>query len=102
MKFDSLSRDGNKVTLTLRNAYDFTNLNEFDLRWELLTDGKVTASKRLALPATAPGESTDVTLKLPKLTADKEQLLRRCIERRAALPHQPTPQSSFLSFCLFP
>ena len=89
VKFDSLSRDGNKVTLTLRNAYDFTNLNEFDLRWELLTDGKVTASKRLVLPATAPGESADVTLKLPKLKADKEQLLRLFIERRAALPHQP-------------
>ncbi len=89
VKFDSLSRDGNKAILHLRNAYDFTNLNEFDLHWEVLTDGKVTASKRVALPSIAPGEAADITLKLPKPKADKEQILRLFVERRQALAHQP-------------
>lgn len=89
VKFDSISRDGNKLTVYLRNAYDFTDLSEFDLRYEVLTDGKISQSKRVALPATAPGETAAVSIKLPKLKGDKEALIRFYAERREALAHQP-------------
>ncbi len=84
VKFDSVAVDKNKVTLWLRNAYDFTDLNEFDLRWELLTDGRETASKTVALPATKPGETAVVTLKLPRLKKDAESLLNLRVLRRNA------------------
>ncbi len=89
VKFDSIAVNGSNVTLFLRNAYDFTDFNEFDLRWELLTDGKVRKAKTIALPATAPGATVAVSLKLPKFKAGKEEILRLFVERRAALAHQP-------------
>ncbi len=89
VKFDSIAIVGSNATLYLRNAYDFTDFNEFDLRWELLTDGTVRKSKVIALPAATPGETVAVTIKLPKLKADKEEILRVYVQRRGALAHQP-------------
>lgn len=89
VKFDSIALNGSNVTLYLRNAYDFTNLNEFDLRWELLTDGTVSKSKVIALPAANPGQSVAVSIKLPKLKTDKEEIIRLYVMRRNALAHQP-------------
>lgn len=89
VKFDSIAVSGSNVTVYLRNAYDFTDFSEFDLRWELLTDGSVRKAKTIALPATAPGATAAVALKLPKLRTGQEEILRLYVERRDALAHQP-------------
>lgn len=89
VKFESISRNGNNVTVHLRNAYDFTNLDEFQLKWELLSDGNIVKSSVVAIPSTAPGANADVLIKLPKVKADKEQVLRLYVERKEALHHQP-------------
>jgi len=91
VKFDSITTDGNKFTLHLRNAYDFTNLNEFDLRWTILVDGRPVKSKTKPLPSVLPGDKADVTLKLPsvKISGGAEKLLNIEILRRDATPATP-------------
>lgn len=90
VKFDSIFPTSKGYALQLRNAYDFTNLNDFALRWELLTDGKVVkSSKATPLPAAAPGESVVVNLNLPKLKKNTENILRVYVVRRSEAPFRP-------------
>ncbi|MCM1310031.1 MAG: DUF4981 domain-containing protein [Bacteroides sp.] len=89
VKFDSIKVNGNKATIYLRNAYDFTNLNEFNLTWTVLTDGHPGKSTTLRLPAAAPGETAEVTIKLSKLKKDKESLLNLSITQAAATTAAP-------------
>lgn len=84
VKFDSVAIEKNAAIVTIRNAYDFTNLGEFDLTWEVLTNGYVTYTKTMALPAVAPDESCTVKLKLPKLKKNAESLLTMRVTRRNA------------------
>jgi len=84
IKFDSIAIDGRNATLFIRNAYDFTNLNNFDLTYSVITDGKQSFSKSMPLPTAAPGETIAITLKLPKIKADKESLLNLSVTRRNA------------------
>ncbi len=84
IKFGALTVKGNKATLDIRNAYDFTPLDAFRLRCDVLTDGKVTYTTTVDLPATAPGDSTTVSFKLPKPAKNAEQLLTVTAERREA------------------
>ena len=84
VKFDGIEVDGANVTLKLRNAYDFTNFDQFDLTYSVLTDGVEGKATTMALPAAAPGETVTVTLKLPKLKAGKESLLNLSVTRREA------------------
>lgn len=57
-------------TLTLENKYDFINLNNFVLAYEILKDGKVVEQKEVEIPSVAP----DVTaqLKTPFITKFEE------------------------------
>lgn len=87
VKFDSIAVNGNKATIYLRNAYDFTNLNEFDLTWRVLTDGHPGKPTTVKLPEAAPGESVAVTIKLPKLKKGAESLLNLSVSERAASRH---------------
>ncbi len=91
VKFDSITADGNKLTLHLRNAYDFTNLNEFDLKWTILVDGRPVKSKTKPLPSIQPGSKADITLKLPsvKVSGGAEKLLNIEVLRREATPATP-------------
>lgn len=89
VKLDSVAVAGNKVTLYLRNAYDFTDLSEFDLTWSVLTDGHPGKSKTLKLPAAAPGQSVAVSIKLPKLKKGAESLLNLSVSERAASNYAP-------------
>jgi beta-galactosidase len=89
VKFDSVAVNGRNAVIELRNAYDFTDLSDFDLRYEVLTDGYVTSTGTVALPATAPGATARVTLKLPKLKSDAEQLLTLRVLRRTATAYAP-------------
>lgn len=54
--------DAAKGVISLRNKYDFTNLNEFTLGWSLLCDGVPVANGRCDIPSTAPRESVTLTL----------------------------------------
>lgn len=89
VKFDSIEVSGGTVKLHVRNAYDFTNLNEFNLTWQQLTDGRITATKTLPMPSVAPGESTVITLKVPKPKAGKETLLTLRVTQRDATTYAP-------------
>lgn len=49
-------------TLTIKNRYNFLNLDRFTLHYEILEDGIIVKSGNIALPATAPGETATITL----------------------------------------
>ena len=53
-------------TLTLTNAFDFTTLDAFDMRWEVEHDGNVVQDGTIHLPAVAPRQSKDIPIRLPK------------------------------------
>lgn len=76
IKFElvNIDKKKNRVTVKLRNEYDFTSLDEFDLIYKVLKNGKVVSKKKRALPATSPngGEAT-ITLKLPKAAIVKAE-----------------------------
>ncbi|RHJ84426.1 glycoside hydrolase family 2 TIM barrel-domain containing protein [Parabacteroides sp. AM08-6] len=46
----------------LQNRYDFLNLNQFDLQWQLLKDGKVVENGTVSLPDVAPNKDTEVSI----------------------------------------
>ena len=52
--------EGREVRIT--NGYDFTNLNRFDIGWEVLQDGEKVQSGSLGSLDLAPGESETVTV----------------------------------------
>lgn len=89
VKFDSISINGNKAMVYLRNAYDFTNLDEFDLTWTMLADGYPVKSGKMRLPSVAPGETTTLTIKLPKVKAGVESLLNLSVSQREATSYAP-------------
>lgn len=60
IKFAPVDLKSGKVKLT--NTYDFLNLNAFDLKWELLKDGKKIESGTMALGDVAPDQSVDLTI----------------------------------------
>ena len=62
-----------QATLQLTNGYAFQNLADFDLLYEVVQNGKVTGSRKLALPQVAAGDSVKLTLKLPKLNQAKAE-----------------------------
>ncbi len=77
---------GTEATVTLRNAYDFTSLADFNLQYEVIDGDKVTAVRTMRLPDVAPGQgqSVDITLRLPKPVKDTERLLTLRVIRRDA------------------
>jgi len=58
----------NKETNTLRitNKYDFTDLENFDIKYELTENGIVLADGTIRAPELKPGESAELALKLPE------------------------------------
>ncbi len=57
-----LSFDAATKTLQLKNDYDFLNLNEFELAYEILADGRPVLARRVDLPSALPGATVDVVL----------------------------------------
>lgn len=68
-----IDTDKNSVGVRLRNGYAFQTLADFDLRYEVVQDGRITASKTVKLDAVAPGDSLTLGLKLPKTALKKLQ-----------------------------
>jgi len=60
VKFSGKALVSNKISV--KNAYDFLNLNVFDLYWEVLKDGVKEQSGQINQLALAPGKDTILTL----------------------------------------
>ena len=63
----------NKVLIQLRNKYGFLSLNEFELKWEVVKNGKVVGTDHMKLANVSPGDSVKLELKLPGINLRKAQ-----------------------------
>ena len=92
LRLDHMNTATGIATVSLDNQYVFRNLNEFSLRYELLSDGHVTKAKTVKLADTKPGATCTLSLKLPKVKAadgSKERLLTlRLLENNAGSCHK--------------
>ena len=62
--------------LSIKNKYNFLNLNMFDLRYSILCDGNVVETSTVEMPSTAPGATASVTLDIAtSFESGKEYLL---------------------------
>lgn len=73
VKFDLLDFKASRNTalVKIRNAYAFRDLQDMDLRYEVVQNGKVLATKIVKIPAIEPGLSATLLLKLPKVNFKK-------------------------------
>lgn len=73
IKFALTNVDEKKNTVGLRiyNCYDFISLEDFDLIYEVVKDGRVVATKKTAIGNVAPNDSLTLVLKLPKAALKK-------------------------------
>ncbi|RZK60127.1 MAG: DUF4981 domain-containing protein [Pedobacter sp.] len=62
------SKDISKGSLVIENLYDFTNLNEYNFKWKLLSNGKVFKEGSFEV-ALNPHMKKDVKLSLPMIKA---------------------------------
>lgn len=60
--------------LQIENKFNFTDLDKYYFKWELIADGNKVEEKRFEI-SVAPGEQKTFELKLPKLTEDAEYFL---------------------------
>jgi beta-galactosidase len=69
--------NSSSIAINLTNKYFFTDLDRFDLQWQLFEDGQTVAQGRQPLTSIAPGKSQTVTLSAaqPKLTPGAEYFL---------------------------
>ena len=61
------------VLIQLRNKYGFLSLNEFELKWEVVKNGKVVGTDHMKLADVSPGDSVKLELKLPGINLRKAQ-----------------------------
>ncbi|WP_035651330.1 glycoside hydrolase family 2 TIM barrel-domain containing protein [Flavobacterium sp. ASV13] len=61
----------NESDLTVTNLYNFTNLSDFNFKWELVKNGAIAKSGEFNLDV-APAESKKVALNLGSIDADSE------------------------------
>ena len=61
----------NLAVVLLKNTYNFHDLSQYELVYDVVLNGRVAATKRLDLPAIAPGEQQEISLKLPKANLQK-------------------------------
>lgn len=64
--------------ISIKNKYDFLNLDRFELRWTLSSEGDQLQSGKFDCPSIKPNETKDITVKLAKVTAEPgaEYMLR--------------------------
>ena len=59
------------VTIALKNKYNFTNLNEFDVIYEIVKNGNIVYTERTAVPYTESGQTGKVWLTVRKANINK-------------------------------
>lgn len=57
------------------NRHDFSTLDNYDLKWELLRDGSIVRDGTMAFPSTLPGEKTSLDIPFGSLDSDGEYFL---------------------------
>jgi beta-galactosidase len=57
--------------IRIKNKYDFTNLSEFNIEWEVVSDGKVLQSGKIPAPDVRP--KTSISFKIPVTKIDPVQ-----------------------------
>ncbi len=67
--------DKTTKVLSIKNKYNFTDLNEFDLRYSVLHNGEIVESKELTMPSVAVGATATMTLPLETTLSDGEYAL---------------------------
>jgi beta-galactosidase len=80
------------AAVTLANKYFFTDLDRFDLQWQLVEDGRVVKKGRAKLKSTAPGQSLNVTLPVPqpKLKPGREYFLNVSLTQKEKTLYAPS------------
>ena len=66
------NEQGREVVVHLCNTYDFLNLSDFYLRWNVVVDGVEWPADSVALDAVMPDDSLKVALKLPNALKAKK------------------------------
>ena len=64
----------NLAVVLLKNTYNFHDLSQYELVYDVVLNGRVAATKRLDLPAIAAGEQQEISLKLPKANLQKNSV----------------------------
>ncbi len=64
------SKDIQKGVITLTNEFCFTNLSEYQFKWEILKNGEKSYEGNFVVEL-APLQSKDVQLKLPRISVDR-------------------------------
>jgi beta-galactosidase len=54
--------------VTIKNLYDFTNLDQFDFKWQLIRNGEKMKEEKFAVEL-APHQQKDITLPIPMIKA---------------------------------
>ena len=69
VKFAEQRTDVDKNTMAVRlyNNYDFTSLNNFVLRYDVMKNGHVASTKTMKLPNVLPGDSLTLVLPIKKV-----------------------------------
>ena len=81
------------VTIALKNKYNFTNLNEFDVVYDIVKNGNVVYTGKTPAPAAKSGESGKVYLTVKKANINKamkngeELLITVRVQQREASLH---------------
>ncbi len=66
--------DLSRGMITVHNLFDFTNLDQFDFKWELIRNGELSGAGRFAV-SLAPHQQKEVQLTLPTLMPEDEYFL---------------------------
>ena len=68
-----VNEEYNIVTIEIKNKYNFTNLNEFDVVYDVVKNGKVVYTGRTQAPAAQNGESAKVWLTAKKVNIERSR-----------------------------
>jgi beta-galactosidase len=71
IKFKSIDSKNGKIEI--ENRYDFLNLSGFDINWEILKDGKIVESGKLASLDLLPNQKKVVTISFKQKLSDKNE-----------------------------
>lgn len=75
VKFElvKVDKEKNLATIKLINKYDFLSLDEFNMIYEVVKNGKIVSRKSIGLPAVAPNDDVTFTTKLSKASLKKAE-----------------------------
>ena len=95
------------VAIEIKNKYNFTNLDEFDVAYDVVKNGEIVYSGLTAAPSAASGESPKVWLTIKKANIEKAQkngdellLTVRLLHRDAQLHAKAGHEEAFEQFTL--